>query len=124
MSNINEITDSEKLFTDLTSDEGAAISGGATFQLRNNLIHPMGIKIRGLAPGSPTGWRKVTIPGEETRPVSFVGKNRAQVQFDSKRGAPFKLVTQTITPDLHTFSTDGPDVILSSIGTFFRILEV
>ncbi|MCC5618435.1 hypothetical protein LC605_25785 [Nostoc sp. CHAB 5836] len=116
MTRINSLFVDEELLTELTPTEGAAIIGGASFDVSNGLSIPIGFQIRGIPGGSYTS---TSLTPFETKTYNFPGKNQAQVKFDKKLGPLFQPTVQTISPQpaLWTFNVSGTNVILSSFAT-------
>ncbi len=81
MSNINQITDSEKLFVELTHEEGAAISGGAV-TLRNDTNVPLNI----YSFDKFFNVQLYTLPAGPGSSTDIPGNGNNWVLYDEKKG--------------------------------------
>ena len=124
-----KINQQEQLFIELNNQEGASISGGATFLLQNSFPDKsIGFEIRGVnvvdVPGNldillpVTSFKANSLLATETKSITISG-SRAQVRFDTKEGPEVSITSKVITstPALWTFSRSGDKVVLGSIAT-------
>ena len=107
MSNINKITDSEKLFVELTHEEGASISGGFNYVLRN--------RSDAIFPYTFNGIPDEVGPLSE-KPISSPF-NQAVLANDKIIGPGYQLDARVIEPGVTTIDRQGNMFLVIPAGT-------
>ena len=113
MSKINQITDSEKLFVELTQEEGAAVSGGAVTLV--NGVDGFGVNYRRI--------NQFVVPNpaaDSLAPAGLAGSTDIHlfatsrwVLFDSQIGAGEQLIVQELEDGgTYTFNREGDFLVL------------
>jgi hypothetical protein len=111
MSNIDQITsssdvfsvDDEQLFTELTSAEGANVSGGAAYYLGNKSDITVNYDINGA--------KQTLEPWEE---FTYYYDEDPRVKYDSRIGSGYKVATKYLTPGNNNFDRNGNKLLLTT----------
>ena len=109
----------EELFVELTSEEGAAISGGLDYQILNQTDRVLNFYI--FDKNFVVNLKTLT-PNEQQTYTS--PEDTLYVLFDEKFGDPFQPKVEGLSSDkLYRFNPIGEDLILSQgLGTFATIM--
>ena len=103
----------EQLFTELTPEEGSAISGGVEYTFKNRLNEPMTFTILNPQQGQQT----LQPFGKDGDTLTLdLPELKILVGFDQKRGEGFTPITKFAEPGVSSFDVIDKDVITLGTG--------